>query len=438
MNKLGRNVIAVRILHADRLFVDLDEFLNIEGMGVEDEYGKTFFAVSGGIDCPRQRLECIVFGNSGGFQRHTIHVLGILVNFLDGTAVHGVMEMKEADIAPSVRKFFGRVLLAAECTCENGVRFCRSQLMLRAADAVLDRRNGRITAGSMVLQIVVMFGNRCTACTDGIKEIGEVREGHLDFGMCLLVRFDQFDVTDGRTAAVVADTVEQRKLVKIGLRFAVQKIDAVVKILGRIETCAVRVENTVSQNGRTVGCDPVKHIGIHRLFGGRRTHEDVAVHAALFEDLRQICVMTEGVNVIADLGSHAELFLEVTLCVEALTCKAFTGGQVAVGLNVPAADNDKTTFCNTRLDFLEHFLVKFFNPAVYGCGRADKLEVREFLHTVQCGTDGCLCFRRTFLPSPLPDRIQMGIAHGKNFGFVFHEGSPFLYNHILNLFMYTA
>ena len=89
--------------------------------------------------------------------------------------------------------------------------------MLGAADAVLDRGNGRITAGSMVLQIVVMFGNFCTALPDGIKEIGEVREGHLDFGMCLFVCFDQFDVTDGRTAAVVADTVEQRKLVQISL-----------------------------------------------------------------------------------------------------------------------------------------------------------------------------------------------------------------------------
>ena len=52
--------------------------------------------------------------------------------------------------------------------------------MLGAADAVLDRRNGGITACRVVLQIVVMFGNGRTALPDGVKEIGVMAFSNCD------------------------------------------------------------------------------------------------------------------------------------------------------------------------------------------------------------------------------------------------------------------
>ena len=150
------------------------------------------------------------------------------------------------------------------------------------------------------------------------------------------------------------------------------------------------------------------------------THHDVAVHAGFFQDLRKHIVVAEAVHIVADLCGHAERFLEVTLGIQGLTCERFAGGKVAVGLNVPAADNDEASFLHTLLHFLKHIGSEFFHPLINGGGGTDEPEFRELVHTVECGTDGCLCFRTAFLPAPLPYGVEVRIADEVILGFLFH------------------
>ena len=58
----------------------------------------------------------------------------------------------------------------------------------------------------------------------------------------------------------------------------------------------------------------------------------------------------------------------------------------------------------------------------------DELKIREFLQPVQSGADGGLGLRTAFLPAPLPNRIQVGIAHHIVSVFLFHGKYPSFLN----------
>ena len=131
--------------------------------------------------------EGIVFGNSGGFQRHAVHVLGIVMDFLDGAAVHGVVEVQEAAIPPGIGKGSILRLLAAKLAGDDVEVFGSGQVKFAAADAVLHVGNGGVATGGVVLQVIMVLRQLHTGSTDVVKEIRQVGIGHLDFGMSSLI-----------------------------------------------------------------------------------------------------------------------------------------------------------------------------------------------------------------------------------------------------------
>ncbi len=76
--------------------------------------------------------------------------------------------------------------------------------------------------------------------------------------------------------------------------------------------------------------------------------------------------MPERVDVVAGFAQSAELFKVIALADQAMARKGLPGGQVAVGLNPPAADRDPASFPYARADFLEQRRLVLLHPLIVG------------------------------------------------------------------------
>ena len=401
---------AVAVCHTCGLQVDRYHLLCGIGVRVEYEYGQTSRAI-GGVRCPGNGLQRVVFGDGSRVARQPQHLRGVLVDGRNRAAVHRVVEMAEADLAPCIGKALGGIFLAAECACQHGVALRCHKGAFAAANACLDGADGGIAAGRMMLQVIVQLGQGRARGADIVKEIGKVRVDQLLFGVRGGVVAQHLQMANGRTTTVVADTVEQRQRVDGVLVLALQVVKSCLQLLLILKAEAVGVQNAVDQHAGAVGSDPVEGVALQLLFVGCGAHEDIIFHAALLENERQRSAVTEAVDVIADLGGHTQRVVEVALRVKRLTSKAFAGGEIAVGLHVPAADDDKATLADARTDLLEHIGRELLDPAVHGGGGADEAEFGELFHTIKRGADGCLCLGTSLLPTPLPNGVEMGVAH---------------------------
>ena len=120
--------------------------------------------------------------------------------------------------------------------------------------------------------------------------------------------------------------------------------------------------------------------------------------------------MAEGVDVVADGGDDAEFVLEVALAEEGVADEGLAGGDVAVGLDPPAAGDLPAAFGDAVLDLLEHRGVVLLDPLVDGGGAGGEDELRRLGHPVQGGAEGGLGLLQTLWPLPEPDGIEVGVA----------------------------
>ena len=67
------------------------------------------------------------------------------------------------------------------------------------------------------------------------------------------------------------------------------------------------------------------------------------IHTAFSENLRQYPGVSEDIGQEAGIYGYAESFPEIVLTVKALTDKTFSGGNIAVRLNVHSSDDFKCT-----------------------------------------------------------------------------------------------
>ena len=129
--------------------------------------------------------------------------------------------------------------------------------------------------------------------------------------------------------------------------------------------------------------------------------------------------MSEGVEVDGGGGSFAELFLEIFTSLRDLTGKSFTRGQIAIGLNVPAAHDVPLAELYKLLNFMKQGRLVFLYPAINeGLVVAEDIAVKfaaEGCRTAE-GGNGC---GSAFFPLPLPNGVDVGggyqvkLFHGK-------------------------
>jgi hypothetical protein len=142
----------------------------------------------------------------------------------------------------------------------------------------------------------------------------------------------------------------------------------------------------------------------------RWTHEDVGGEAALREQLGQRGSVPEAVDVVTDRGGAAEAAQEVALAQQRLADQGFPTGQVAVGLDPPAAGELPPPFGNAPADLVEHLGVVLFDPLVIGGGAGDELEPGVFVHAVERRAEGGLDLLQPLGGLPEPDHVEVAVA----------------------------
>ena len=111
-------------------------------------------------------------------------------------------------------------------------------------------------------------------------------------------------------------------------------------------------------------------------------------------------IVAEGIHVVACFCCYSEFFLKISLSNKAMSCKAFSTWNIAIGLKKPSARYTPSSFFDSRLYFRKHIGIKLFNDLIIGSAGACVLEIGEFLHSVKRAPICSEYFGESFLPSP--------------------------------------
>jgi len=193
---------------------------------------------------------------------------------------------------------------------------------------------------------------------------------------------DRVEVRPGRPAPVVADAVAAGHLV-------------VRANLGELGQRRAQVLVQVGAGALVLVRDPVgEHPGpVRRLPPERRTrqrqlarawpHEQVAVQAALAQQLRQRGGMPEGVQVAPDGGGNPELGQQPALPVERLAHQRLAARQVAVRLDPPPTHDLEPPLGDPPPDLPEQLGVVLLHPREKRDRVAGEHELRVLPHALQ-------------------------------------------------------
>ena len=140
------------------------------------------------------------------------------------------------------------------------------------------------------------------------------------------------------------------------------------------------------------------------------THEDVAIHARLAKKLRQVRMVAETIDVIANGRHRSEAALEIPLTEEGLPHKTFTTRQIAIGFDPPATNDTPAVIFHRLLNAGEQARIGLLDKFIVRGTRTREDEPRKFVDTVEGGPAGGGKRFETFRHRPHPCRIEMGIT----------------------------
>ncbi len=139
-------------------------------------------------------------------------------------------------------------------------------------------------------------------------------------------------------------------------------------------------------------------------------HEDVGRQPALGQDLREHARVPEAVGVEPHRGGDPQLLGEPALPDQRLPGEGLTAGDVAVGLDPPAADHLPAALGHPLLDLVEHRGVGALNPVVERRGGRGVDEVVVLRQPVQRRAERRLDLLEALRPLPQPHRVDVGVA----------------------------
>ena len=318
-----------------------------------------------------------------------------------GHALLGIVKGGEVVIVDSLRIGVGADLLGGE------------KLILQLGVAALETGDGGVALDEAGLQSLIPHLGGLGGGEEGLGS-------GVEYGHALLLGLGHVDlqirqILTGCAAAVVADAPQSKGhvLVTPGLHLALDGVDRVAQVVG--------VDGQILKAG---GVDraSVKALPLHVIGGeveefGHGTAADVAPIAALGEDLDKSLGVAEGVHVDGHRGDHAELLLEVGKTRLDLTDKALARGDVAVGLNVPAAHDVPLPCGHQLLDAGEQGGIVGFGELIeQGLVVAEDIVV--LVGDLGGGVEGSQRGGCALVPVPLPDGIQVGVTDEVEF---FHD-----------------
>ena len=158
-----------------------------------------------------------------------------------------------------------------------------------------------------------------------------------------------------------------------------------------------------------------------RKFARVRSAYDIPLLPAFTDDLHEPAGMPERVHVERDFGKHAEFFGKIFFPVQDLPNHAFSARHIAIGLQKPPADDFPPALFHAASDFFEKLGRISFHIAVSRHFVVTENIIVRFKQS-EGGSKSRYRRTRTFLPVPLPYRIDMRVTNQMYF---FHPFSSF-------------
>ena len=305
-------------------------------------------------------------------------------------------------------------------------RFGSKQALLRTPVELFDLAGGGVATTGVVLQVAAP-GRDCLRCGRLFDRRKILRErGQLEPGQCgiVLESDDALQVFAGRAAAMVADAEKEYSVVKAGRKIGLPMIaqvflQLVCRGLGRL---AVLPGDSLGEHARAVGAFPPEKIGHIRRLPRIGTHEDIVREPGAPEKLGKPSGVSEGIDIVTDRGRGTGLGPEPRFAVKALPDKALGGGQIAIGLLDPAADDFPAPLADQSADLRIKPRIHLLEPSIGGGGCPGEFEFREFRGAIHRALNGGEDFGCAIGPRPQPDGINVRLRDEVE---CFHECSSF-------------
>lgn len=282
----------------------------------------------------------------------------------------------------------------------------REQHLLRPPVPALDAGVGGVAAAGVVLQLPAMRRPRSLPLRL-LEEAfqGAVLDGGVGPAVAQLV--DGAEVGPGGTSAVIADAEEagHPPVRRPDLGPVLREL-----LLDVVGTAVVGVADAEGEHTRAVRRLPVEDATGQLLLVRPWPEEDVAPEAGATQELGKAAGMAEAVDVEADGGGTAEAGQEVALTMERLPDQRLAAGDVAVGLDPPAADQLPAPLLDAAPDLVEHARVEPLDPLVVRGGAGHEAHLGMLLHAVQRRAEGGPHLLHPLPPGPEPGGVDVSVA----------------------------
>ncbi len=166
----------------------------------------------------------------------------------------------------------------------------------------------------------------------------------------------------------------------------------------------------MSENLRPIVPDPDKVISGECDMLRIRPAEEVRCVPRFFQYLYESPGVSERVKVHGRPGFHAKFFLEVRFSHKNLPDKRLAAWHVAIGLEIPAAQDMPFLLLHQLLDPGKKLWLKHLDPFIQDSFIVVEYEFIEFLAELSCGPKSRESFACALFPFPQPDRIEMRIT----------------------------
>ena len=197
-----------------------------------------------------------------------------------------------------------------------------------------------------------------------LKESIGRRKHHIVISVSFELGLNIFDQSPRRTAAVIANAVEDHHAVPLFVYQLFREVARSVYSFCITRTVSARIRDMESRYLSAVKALPHEHIGYLGIFMSTVAHHDICGHTAVFYNLRKHSAVAERIHVVCGFTYPAEFFVVIELRIERLTGKALRRGHIAVRLNPPAVDGHPAPLFDPLSYLLKHIGVDFFDPLI--------------------------------------------------------------------------
>jgi hypothetical protein len=168
--------------------------------------------------------------------------------------------------------------------------------------------------------------------------------------------------------------------------------------------------DTQRQDLRPIHTAPPVKVGRKGKLFLLRPHVDVHLITGESQDLRQPAAVSKGIEIVSDPRPDPKFFPEISSSLGDLADERFQPRQVEIGLEIPASADRPASFPDQAPDLDEKHRVVPLDPAVE---RRLVVVEDEFIVLPEQRRGVPESGQRlsgALLPTPLPDRIKVGIA----------------------------